>query len=94
MTKEQTIEANETYGVARTTVARLLSPQIFGAAGLQHVSGDVLGLRTHGCGKMWDFLNVAERIKVRDKVIRVRAWIAGRLAHGWINDVPSRTKFC
>ena len=28
-----------------------------------------LDFRPHGCGKMWDFLNVAERIKVREKVI-------------------------
>ena len=49
LTKEQTIDANETYelllalgadmSVPRTTVAGLLSPQIFGATGAQDVSG-------------------------------------------------------
>ena len=69
LTKEQPIEANETYellltlgadvSVARTTVAWLLSPQIFGESGVQQVSGDVLDLRPHGCGTVWDFLSVA-----------------------------------
>ena len=58
LTKEQTIEANETYellstfgadvGVARTIVAGLLSSQIFGVSNVQHVSG---------CGKMWNLHN-------------------------------------
>ena len=58
LTKEQTIEANETYellltradnGVARTTVAGLVSPQFFGASSVQHLSGDVLELRSQRC---------------------------------------------
>ena len=54
LTNEQTIEANATYellltlgadmSVARTTVAELLSPQIFGTTGEHLAPGDVLDL--------------------------------------------------
>ena len=42
---------------------------------MQHVSGDVLGLRPRGCGKMRDLPNAAERIKVREKVISGKPYI-------------------
>ena len=83
LTREQTIDAHETYellltlgvdvGVARTTVAGLLSPHIF--AGVQHVSEDVLDLRSQGCGKMWDLHNAAEKVKVRKKVASAKPYI-------------------
>ena len=79
LTKEQTIEANETCellltlgadnGVARTTVAGLLSPQFFGASSVQHLSGDVLDLRSQRCERMWDLLNAAERVKKGKTVV-------------------------
>ena len=84
-TNEQTIEANETYEllltlgadvcVARTTVAELFSPQMFGTTGEHLAQGDVLDLRSHGCGEMRDFLSEADRIKVREKVIIEKPYI-------------------
>ena len=54
LTNEQTIEANATYeliltlgaemSVARTTVAELLTPQIFGTTGEHLAPGNVAGL--------------------------------------------------
>ena len=46
---------------------RLISDQIF--SGVQHVSGDVLDLRSQGCGKMWDLHNAPERVKGRKKAV-------------------------
>ena len=75
--------------VARTTVAGLLSPQIFGASGVQHVSGDVLDLRSYGCGKMWDFHNAAERVKVRKKVVSEKAVHRHRFVLRSLADWPT-----
>ena len=94
MRKNKTYELLLTLGadinVARTTVAGLLSPQIFGASGVQHDSADVLDLRPNGCGKMWDLLNVAQRITVREegnqrKAVHRRGFVLGLLAD-WLTD--------
>ena len=88
--------------VARTTVAECFLIKSFARQASICAPGDVLDLRSHGCGKMWDFPNAADRIKAREKVISEKPCIIMRvvlgplanLALGGIGDAKSRTKSC